>query len=349
MRLLMLGGSQFLGRHAVEIALARGHEVTVFTRGRRPVPPGAKALVGDRDPREAPGIGAIERGEWDAVIDTSGYVPRIVQASAAALAPRVARYVFVSSVSAYAKLDRPGLDEDAPLATLSDPDSEDIPSHYGALKAACEAAVTHALGSRATIVRPGLIVGPHDATDRFGYWPARFAEPQLLGDRGDRAVVPGPPERLLQFIDGRDLAGFLIDLAERDRAGTFNATSPPGQWTFGDLVASCVNVSEAPPSPLWVSDDRLLAFHVVPWLGLPLWIPGSDEDSAGFQQVCVQRARDAGLRTRPLADTVRDTSAWLLARDNAGAWKQVLTDSRERQIVSSLHASGPPARAVRPA
>ena len=203
MRLLLLGGTQFLGRHVVEIALARGHEVTVFTRGRRSLPDELRnrvsALTGDRDPRVAPGLDALAQRKWDAVIDTSGYVPRVVDASAALLAPRIARYLFVSSISVYAKLDRPGLDESAPLAMLERPDSEDVPKDYGALKAACEAVVTRTFGPRATLVRPGLIVGPHDPTDRFAYWPARFVHPHLLGDRGPacgRARAAGTPRSI---------------------------------------------------------------------------------------------------------------------------------------------------------
>ena len=334
MRLLLLGGTQFLGRHVVEIALARGHELTVFTRGRKALPDELRdavtAVTGDRDPRVGPGLDALGRGTWDAVIDTSGYVPRVVEASAALLSQRVARYVFVSTISVYAKLDRPGLDEDATLARLEEPDSEDVPKHYGALKAACEAAVARLFGPRATIVRPGLIVGPHDPTDRFGYWPARFVHPRLLGDRGAYAVVPAPPERPIQFIDARDLAG------------TFSATSPALQWTFGDLIASCEEVAASAPAPVWVADGRLLEFHVAPWVGLPLWIPGGEPDTAGFHEVNAGRASAAGLRTRSLTDTVRDTAEWLLERENDGAWKQVLTDARERQIVSAVRATSTP-------
>lgn len=345
MRLLLLGGTQFLGRHIVELALQRGHAVTVFTRGRRELPePAASSvtrLVGDRDPRSAPGLDAIGAGEWEAVIDLSGYVPRVVGASASLLAGRVARYVFVSSVSVYAKLDRPGLHETAPLAVLERADSEEIAKDYGALKAACEAVVTRAFGERATQVRPGLIVGPYDPTDRFGYWPARFVHPHLLGDRGPQAVAPAPPDRAVQFIDARDLAAFTLGLAERDVAGTFNATSPSDQWTFGDLVTTCMQAAASPPEALWVPERTLLEFHVEPWMGLPLWIPSTDADTAGFDRVSTKRAQQAGLRTRPLAETVADTARWLASRPNQDAWKHVLTDARERQLVSAIRAASP--------
>lgn len=342
MNLLLLGGTHFLGRHLAELAVARGHRVTLFTRGRRPLPDPLAgkvvALIGDRDPRNAPGLAALERGSFDAAIDTSGYVPRVVTAAATLLEGRVERYLFVSSISAYARLDTPGLDEAAALATLDDPASEDVPKHYGALKAACEAAVVAAFGSRATIVRPGLIVGPFDATDRFGYWPARFVHPHLLGERGPQAVVPSPLDQPIQVIDARDLAAWLLDLVERGRDGAFNAVSPRGQWTFGSLIEACRAVAADPPVPFPVADATLLDFHVEPWTGLPLWLPASEPDLAGMSEVSTQRAQDAGLRTRPLEDTVSDTAAWLAARDNSQAWKQVLSDARERQIVSAAAA-----------
>ncbi|HVE47995.1 MAG TPA: NAD-dependent epimerase/dehydratase family protein [Casimicrobiaceae bacterium] len=335
MKLLLLGGTQFLGRHVVDAALARGHVVTAFTRGKKPAPAGVRALIGERDPRVAPGLTAIERGGWDAVIDTSGYVPRIVQASVSLLANRIDRYLFVSSLSVIAKADKAGLDESAAVATLDDPASEDVSKHYGALKAACESVLIRMLQDRSTIVRPGLIVGPLDPTDRFGYWPARFVHPHLLGDRADHAVVPAPRERPLQFIDARDLAAWMLDLVERNIGGTFNACSASNQWTFGDLIDACVAASAAPPKPAWIADDVLEQYHVSPWTGLPLWIPASEADSAGFMQIDCSLARQHGLKTRSLADTIGDTAAWLASRDNTSAWKNVMTDARERQILSS--------------
>jgi len=339
-KLLVLGGTRFLGRHFVDAALARGHAVTLFTRGREPVPWGhrVEALTGDRDPFKPPGLGALEAGEWDAVLDTSGYVPRIVGAAADLIATRAPRYLFVSSLSVYAKPDRAGLDEHAPLATLQDPDTEDILPNYGALKAACEAAVRARFGLRTTIVRPGLIVGPYDATDRFGYWVARFRHPALLGARGPRAVVPGPRERPVQFVDARDLATFMLDLLESDRTGTYNACSNADRWTMRDLVDALRSAPGPMPDPVWVDDATLLAQGVEPWVGLPLWIPASDPDSAGFQQFDCRRAATAGLVTRPLTATIADTADWLARRDNAGAWKLVLGADKERAIVDRVRA-----------
>ena len=342
MKLLVLGGTRFLGRHFVDAALARGHEVTIFTRGRTPHPWGDRvaALTGDRDPRVGAGLAALTAGAWDAAVDTSGYVPRVVGASAELLAPRVGRYLFVSSVSVYESNARPGIDESAAVAKLADPATEDILPNYGALKAACETVVAAHFGNRATQVRPGLIVGPHDGTDRFGYWVARFVHPALLGDRPAQAIVPAPPTAPIQVIDARDLAAWMLNLLERDVGGTYNAVSPAGRWTMGDLVATLEAAAAAPPAPAWLDDATLLAHGVEPWVGLPLWIPASDPDAAGFMSIDGARASAAGLTPRGLRHTVADTAAWLAGRDNAGAWKLVLSAARERAILAGDAPSG---------
>ncbi|HEX7329122.1 MAG TPA: NAD-dependent epimerase/dehydratase family protein [Casimicrobiaceae bacterium] len=339
MKLLVLGGTRFLGRHVVEEALSRGHAVTLFSRGRSPVPwpDRVVALEGDRDPRIGPGLTAlaqVDTGAFDAVVDCSGYVPRVVDASARLLAERARRYLFVSSVSVYADVSRPGVDESGAVATLADPSTEEIVPNYGALKAACEAVVARVYGPRTTIVRPGLIVGPFDTTDRFGYWVARFVHPELLGDRDDRAVVPAPPEAPVQFIDVRDLAAFIVDAVEHDLGGTFNATSPRGRWSMGDLVAALRDVAGAEaPTPVWLDEKRLIAAGVEPWVALPLWVPASESDSVGAMAISCARAEAAGLSTRVLADTIRATAAWLAVRDNAGAWHHLLGPTDERSLL----------------
>lgn len=353
MKILVLGGALFLGRHLVDAALARDHAVTVFTRGRTPVPWGTRvdARAGDRDPFREPGLAALEAGEWDAVVDTSGYVPRVVGASADLLKDRVGRYLFVSSLSVYAKSDRPGLDEHAEVAKLQDPATEEVLTYYGALKAACEDAVRARFGLCTTIVRPGLIVGPYDSTDRFGYWVARFRHPALLGDRGPDAVVPAPPERPIQLIDARDLAAWMLALLEGDREGTFNACSDNGVLRMRDLVDALRSAgSPAAPAPVWIDDDTLLAHGIAPWVGLPLWIPRNDPDSGGFLSFDCSRAARANLVPRPLTSTIADTAAWLATRDNGDAWKHVLSAEREREIVAQRarvpgpRAGSPPAR-----
>jgi len=338
MKLLVLGGTRFLGRHLVDAALARGDDVTVFTRGRQPNHwrGAVTAITGDRDPDKAPGLAALGQGAWDAVIDTSGYVPRVVRASAALLAPRVGRYLFVSSISVFADASKPGLDESSPVGKLEDPATEEIGKHYGPLKAACEDVVTQTCGERALNVRPGLIVGPHDPTDRFGYWAARFCRPALLGDRPPEAVVPLPAERPIQLIDARDLASFMLDLLARGEHGTFNATSPAGHWTFGDLVRAATDAAgPGAPRPAWVDEALLLERKVAPWTGLPLWIPTTFADEAGFMEIDCRKAQRAGLAVRPLVDTIADTAAWLAQRDDSNAWKDVLTADAEREILTA--------------
>ena len=342
MKLLVLGGTRFLGRHLVDAALARGDTVTVFTRGRQPDYWGGRVtmLTGNRDPSIAPGLAALGQGTWDAVFDTSGYVPRIVRASAEVLAPRVGRYLFVSSISVFTDAHRPGLDESAPVGVLEDPASEEIGKHYGPLKAACETAVSDVYGARALHVRPGLIVGPHDPTDRFGYWVARFVHPHLLGDRAAGAIVPLPAARPLQFIDARDLAVFMLDLLAQEASGTFLATSPAGQWTFDALVQALIAAGgPGAPRPAWTDEAALLEHKVAPWAGLPLWIPTTDADEAGFMQIDCAKAQRAGLRTRALAATIADTALFLAQRDNAGAWKDVLTAEAERAILAAMSKS----------
>jgi len=338
MKLLILGGTRFLGRHIVDAALARGDDVTVFTRGRQPNHWGSAvtALAGDRDPAKAPGLAALAHGSWDAVIDTSGYVPRVVRASATLLAPRVGRYLFVSSISVFTDASKPGLDESSPVGKLEDPATEEIGKHYGPLKAACEDVVTEVYGERALNVRPGLIVGPHDPTDRFGYWAARFCHPRLLGDRPPEAVVPLPAERPIQLVDARDLAAFMLGLLARGGHGTFNATSPAHRWTFGDLVRAASDAAgPRAPRPAWIDEALLLEKKVAPWTGLPLWIPTTFADEAGFMEIDCRKAARAGLAVRPLTTTMADTAAWLAQRDDASAWKDVLTADAEREILSA--------------
>jgi 2'-hydroxyisoflavone reductase len=337
MRLLVLGGTKFLGRHVVDAALARGHDVTIFTRGRNPAPWGdtVRRLTGDRDPDIAPGLAALEAGSWDAVIDTSGYVPRCVGASARILAGRASRYLFVSSLSVYADSSRPGEDESAAVAKLEDPAVEDVMAHYGALKAACESEVRAAFGERAVVVRPGLIVGPHDPSDRFSYWVARFVQPELLGDRQD-AVVPAPPSRPIQIIDARDLAEWMIGLVADGTSDTFNACSPPGRLTMGMLVDALLELGRArgaAVAPAWIDERKLLLHGVEPWTELPLWIPETDPSMAGFMSVASAKGIVHGLVFRPLERTLVDTADWLAERDSTGAWRNVLTAAKERALL----------------
>ena len=290
MRLLIIGGTRFLGRALVEDALARGHKVTLFNRGKTnpELFPEVERITGDRDG----GLEALEGRTWDAVVDTCGYFPRIVRASAEALRDSVGTYVFISTISVYADLSKP-VDESSPLGTMEDETLEEFGDefqYYGPLKALCEQAVQDAYGERALIIRPGFIVGPHDPTDRFTYWPVRVA-------RGGRVLAPGPPERPLQFIDVRDLAGWIIRLLEDGRTGLFNATNegvPMGEVLAGADVE-------------WVSDAWLVEQGVAEE-HLPLW--SAEPAFAALHEADVSPAVAAGLTFRPHEETLRDTLAW---------------------------------------
>ena len=307
MRLLVLGGTQFVGRHIVETALARGHELTLFNRGQTAASlfPQLECRRGDR----RGDLSALASGEWDAVLDTCGYLPREVEASARLLAGRVGRYAYISSISAYASFSQPG-DELSPLAslqTLADPDTEIVDGgSYGPLKAACEASVQHVFGdARSLLIRPGLVVGPHDATQRFTYWPARLAQA-----RDDEPVLaPGSPQDGLQFIDARDLAAFVLDQVEQGAAGAYNSVAAPARWTRAELLSTCAAVAGTQPRLVWVDSATLLARGAKAWNELPLWLPDTHE-YAGFMQASNAKALAAGLRIRPLAETVADTLAW---------------------------------------
>jgi 2'-hydroxyisoflavone reductase len=301
MKLLVLGGTMFLGRHVVEDALARGHEVTLFNRGQRnpDLFPEVEKLRGDR----GGDLSALAGRRWDAVIDTSAYFPRVARASAEALKDAVGRYVFISTISVYADFGRVGIDEDAPVGTIADETIEEVGGeNYGPLKALCERAVEETLPGRAIIIRPGLIVGPHDPTNRFTYWPSRVA-------RGGDVLVPRSLDWQTQFIDARDLAAWSVTMAESGAAGVYNATGPDYRLTIGDVFETSRAVAGSDARPVVVPEDFLLEQGVGPWMELPLWVPDRPE-MAGFSAVSIDHALAAGLTFRPLADTVRDTLAW---------------------------------------
>jgi 2'-hydroxyisoflavone reductase len=210
-------------------------------------------------------------------------------------------------------------------------------AHYGALKARCEDEVRAAFGERALIVRPGLIVGPHDPSDRFAYWVARFLLPDRLGARPEYAVVPAPAARPIQLIDARDLASWMLDATFARIAGTFNASSPPRSWTMGALVdalVACTPAGASPVTPRWIDEAKLVEHGVTPWTELPLWIPATDAESAGFMEFSSARAFERGLRIRPLPQTIADTATWLGTRPQDYAWRNVLSADKERALLS---------------
>lgn len=339
LRLLILGGTRFIGLHMTELALRRGHTVTFFNRGRTNTDrfSNVERLRGDRNGD----LGALANRQWDAVIDNSGYTPRQVRDSARLLEPNVGRYLFISSVSVYADFARAN-DENSPLAKMADESVEKVDgATYGPLKALSEQAARDVFGAqRATIIRPGLIVGPDDNTDRFTYWPARAA-------RGGKFIAPGAPSDGIQIIDVRDLAAFTLRTIENQVGGTFNVISSPGQFTIGDVVAESVAAARdiarptAPPEPIWVNAERLAAEKIAPWSDMPAWAPAS-EGMEGFATTSVARAVTAGLTIRPMRETVRDTLRWHLARPQAerDVLKAGLAADREALVLEQLRSKG---------
>lgn len=320
MKLLLLGGPKFLGRAVADAAHEHGHELTFFNRGRASpeLYPRVEKLVGDREGD----LAGLAGRTWDAVIDTCGYVPHVVRASAEALAGS-GLYCFVSSISVYADFSEP-VNESSALADLGEAPSDELTadfSNYGALKALCESAVADTFGGRTLNVRPGLIVGPHDPTGRFTYWPNRVA-------RGGEVLAVGPPERTTQFIDVRDLGEWLVGLCEREVAGTFNATHPGVSWA--ELLDTCREVTGSDARITYVAEDFLLENEVGEWMQVPLWLAGPA--MAYADRVDVARAVAAGLRFRSLEDTVRATLEHARITDTVG-----LAPERETALLAKWH------------
>ena len=318
MRILVLGGTQFLGRHTVDAALARGHEVTTFNRGRtRPkLFPDVEKLRGDRDGD----LGALRGRDFDAVVDTSGYVPRVVRETIDALG-NYSHYTFVSSISVYADVSTPPT-ESSPVAELKEP-TEEWREAYGELKADCEDVVRERCPN-AFIPRPGLIVGPWDPTGRFTYWPARFAD-------GGRVLVPAPADADAQMIDGRDLAEWIVRAAESGLTGTYNAVDRPVPRST--LAATCLRVAGSDAEIVWVDGAFLAEHEVGEWMELPLWL--NDPAYAGMLSVDPSAAFAAGLEPRPLEQTVRDTLAWVAAGDAPAETPAGLDRAKEQRVLDA--------------
>ena len=325
-RILILGGTGFLGPKIVDAAKARGHALTLFNRGRTEkrigVIEGVEKRYGNRDPNlpadEAKddqgnyvhpsprGLEQLADGEWDAVVDTSGQYPRIVKASAELLGPRVKQYIYISSLSAYADNLQPNMDETAAVAKLADPTVETMGAsfeNYGGLKALCEQAAETAMPGRVTTIRPGLIVGPGDPTDRFTYWPLRVK-------KGGEILAPGTPDDPVQMVDVRDLAEWIIVLIENGTTGVFNASGPaPGELTMGETLEGCRRASRSDARFTWVPAAFLEKQNVSAWMDMPLWVPPMG-DSAGFHLRSTRKAVASGLKFRPVDDTAGAILEW---------------------------------------
>ncbi len=336
-RLLVLGGTRFLGPAVVESALAQGFEVTLFNRGQSHpglfADAGVTELRGDRD---AGDLSALEEGRWDSVVDTSGYVPGQVRAAAELLGPRIGHYVFVSTISVYADTSAANVDESTPVARVEPEVVERVKTireafaHYGPMKALCEEAAEAALPGRVANVRPGLIVGPGDPTDRFTYWPVRVR-------RGGEVLAPARRDAEVQVVDVRDLGAWIVDLCARAQPGLYNAVGFRGRLGFEEFLHGCKVVTGADCSFTWPSEEFLLEREVRPYADLPLWLP------AGVRgHIDVSRALAQGLAPRPVGDTIRDTVAWHDTRPAGHELRAGLTPEREAELLAAWHARDVP-------
>jgi 2'-hydroxyisoflavone reductase len=336
MKLLILGGTRFIGLHITALALQRGHTVTFFNRGKTHTDrfPEIERIKGDRNGE----IDGLKNRRWDAVIDNSGYVPRLVKLSAELLAPSVQQYVFTSSISVYPDFSV-ARDERSPVGTLADPTVEKVDENtYGPLKALCEQAAQRAMPDRVTVIRPGLIVGPDDNTDRFTYWPARAA-------RGGEFIAPGAPRDAFQIIDARDLAAFTLLAVERHVIGTYNLVSNANDFRFGQLTDACIAAAARlakpalAPRATWIPADFLEAQNVAPWSEMPAWLPAKG-DEAAFAGTSNAAARAAGLSITALPKTVHDTLAWHLARPatERATLKAGLAPDKEAAVLAAWKA-----------
>lgn len=331
MEVLILGGTGFIGPHMVREVLRRGHSVTLFNRGRtnNELFPDLETIKGDRDG----GLDGLKGRNWHAVVDNSGYVPRHVQDSARLLAGHTKRYLYISSVSAYADFNIAN-SEDSPLATIADESIEEVTAQtYGALKALCEKrAAAEIDAGRLTVLRPTYIAGPGDHTDRFSYWPIRTRE-------GGEMIWPGTPEDPVQIIDVRDLANFVVDCLENETSGTFNMATPAGVYTMEEMLNDAQAVTASAVEPVWISEEFAYEQSLVGGRELPVWHPKSGADAAGGS-FTAERARKAGLRCRPERETMRDLMVWWdsLPAERTGKLRAGMSPDREAAVIAAWKA-----------
>jgi 2'-hydroxyisoflavone reductase len=322
---LLLGGPLFLGRHVIDALRAAGHRVTMLNRGKTnpELFPDVERLIGDR----RSDVSALKGRSWDVVVDTSAYFPGDVRRVMDALGDGAGHYTFVSTISVYADESTPGMDETAAVGHIDDPETDQLTGEsYGPLKALCEAAAEAAMPGRVANVRPGLIVGPNDPSDRFTYWVRRMAG-------GGDVLAPDRPDMPVQVIDVRDLAEWIVRLAESGTAGVFNATGPATPHRFDTVLDACRDAAGTEARIVWVDEAWLVEQKVAPWMELPLWLPAG-QGYDGLSAVDVSRAVAAGLTFRPLADTCAATLAWDRTRDGSGMDAQ-LSSERETELLEA--------------
>ena len=327
MRLLILGGTGFIGPHMVRTALDGGHEVTIFNRGRTntDIFPNVENLIGDRDGD----LESLKGRDWDAVIDNTGYVPRHVRDSAELLKGHVGRYLFTSTVSVYDP-QQELLTEDADLLDVPEPDSEDVSKYYGELKVLCEQAVREHYGEAATIVRPHIVAGPGDRTDRYTYWPVRI-------DHGGEVICPGSPDQSVHYIDVRDLSEFCVHLVEQNTPGTYNGAGPTyNPLSMSELIYAIRGVTATAVDFSWL-DASFLAERDMGVFSYPLWVPDGSEYH-GYSHVSNQRSVAAGLQYRPLAVTAHDTLDWFRQQPRERREKLQLHLERDAELLAAWKA-----------
>jgi len=344
LRILVLGGTGFTGPFQVKYALSRGHKVTVFNRGRTHpgiLPKEAEQLIGDRNGQ----LDALKGRQWDVVIDVPTTLPVWVREAAQILKGNVDRYIFVSTISVYSDVSKAGSDETAPLAKYTGADAMKETSAtlrasnfalYGPLKALSEAEAEKWFPGKALIVRPGLIVGPGDESDRFTYWPVRV-------ERGGEVMAPGNPTDPVQFIDARDLAEWIIRMAEQRTTGVFNATGPKNKLGIGGMLDGIKKATKSNAQFTWVPADFLAEHKVRPWADMPVWIPPRGEET-GFAEISIKKALDKGLTFRPLADTTQATLEWFKQQtaERRSKLKAGITAEKEKEVLAAWHAKKKP-------
>lgn len=325
MKILIIGGTRFVGRTLVETAIKHGHELTLFNRGTSnpTIFPDIERIKGDRDHD----LELLRGRKWDIVVDTCGYVPRIVEKSAEALKDSVERYIFISTLNVYADFSKSGIDEGSSLGRMEDETFEEVTGEtYGPLKVLCENVVKQIYPDRSVILRCGLIVGPHDPSDRFTYWPVRL-------QNGGEVLVPSPPDMQVQFIDARDLANFVLRLAAKQSIGIFNTTGPETRLSMDQFLNICSRQTENKISMTWVSEEFITSNDVG---HIPMWTPAAWR---GIFEVNCTKAINAGLEFRPVEETIRDTLAWHSTRPIDYEMKVGLKPEEEKELLAKWHAS----------
>jgi 2'-hydroxyisoflavone reductase len=341
LRILFLGGTGFTGPHQVRYALSRGHKVTVFNRGKThpgELPKEAEQLIGDRNGQ----LDALKGRTWDVAVDIPTSIPVWVRDAAQILKGNVDRYVFISTISVYSDNSKPGMDETGPLAKYEGADAMKETQAtlkasnyrlYGPLKALSEAEAEKWFPGKALIIRPGLIVGPGDETDRFTYWPVRLA-------RGGEILAPGNPTDPVQFIDARDLAEWTIRMAEQGTTGIYNATGPKSTLTMAQMLDGIKKVTKTDAQLTWVDADFLAAQKVSAWSDMPVWVPPRG-DEAGFSRISIKKALDKGLTFRSVPDTTQATLDWFRKQpaDRQAKLRAGIKPEREVEVLAAWHAS----------